>query len=281
MSNAFDELNKAAFESFDPENSFDPQSDMFDEYGRPKMGMVPHPQYQQRPAGTGIQRSPARDHRNGKTPDAQFDILITNIGTLPINMELFNAQNTIEQFLNLTTNPTVHPVGAARLFNSGVGTSEFQEYVGYVVTQAIGRPALPNEDSCFFDENGNLIYNVFDPATSASCLVTVSCKQIPYRSLVKYSERGSFRINKMRMKFSDSAQINNDIQWKEKTFLGSTKTNTVSVSSYFRPDQFQSLLVDVPVPIRIDAEKGLFYTINAGNTVLINMFVSEYTRSAI
>jgi hypothetical protein len=85
----------------------------------------------------------------------------------------------------------------------------------------------------------------------------------------------------MRMKFTSTNQINNDIRWESKNFLGSTQSNTISVSSYFRPDQFQSLLVDVPVPVSIDAEKGLFYTMNADETVLINMFVGSYTRSAL
>jgi len=274
--NYADDLNRAAFENFDDDTydpsveTFDPEMNNYDSYRR---------QRGPRPAGTKIQTSPARREVGGRTPDAQFDITITSTNTVAANIEMFNAQNTIAEFLNAQTNPTSEPALAGHVlaYRNGAGTAQNTAVVyGQEVTQG----GVGTGDVVYWNKNGDLVYT-YDAIGYGTGNVTISCKQIPYRSLVKYSERGSFKISKMRMKFSTSTQINQDITWKQKTFLGSTKSNTVSVSSYFRPDQFQSLLVDVPVPLSIDAEKGLFYTVEANETVLINMFISNYTKSAI
>jgi hypothetical protein len=269
---AFNELNKAAFESYDPDmssydgDSYDPETDTY----------TPGRNMPMRQAGTNVRVSPARRQGAQKTPDAQFDITITNGQTNALNVELFNAQNTIAEFANNETNFGLVPALSARGINVRNATNTGEEDLivyGVGFNAATGAGSLI---SAYWNAAGDLIYtNVAgDPCT-------ISCKQIPYRSLVKYSERGSFKINKMRMKFQTAAQINNDFVWQKKTFLGARASNSISVSSFFRPDQFQSLLVDVPTPISIDAEKGLFYRINAEETLLINMFIGSYTRSAL
>jgi hypothetical protein len=256
------ELNRAAFSNFDPQQSmsFDPEISGFDGADN----------YSRKPAAAIVRTSPSRNMAAPRTPEAQFDITIINSGTADLNVELFNAQNTIAEFNNTADYPTVTAGLTGNFVTIGAAP-----YVIY------GKPS-PNSASrvAYWATNGDLVLSSSAP-DSTNGAVTVSCKQIPYRSLVKYSERGSFRISKMRMKFTTSAQINNDLQWRKKTFLGSTESNTISVASYFRPDQFQSLLVDVPVSVSIDAEKGLFYRINGNETVLISMFVGNYTRSAI
>ena len=275
MQDAFNELNRAAFENYggadnwDPETSaYDPDSDMYT--ASQKMT-----RFTNNKPGTDVRRSPSRSIL-GKTPDAQFDITITNNHAGVQNIELFNAQNTIAEFANGTDNPGVQPVLAARSFDvRNAGNTATETLIGYIVGLNNGT-GVGSLISAYWAANGDLVY---EDAAGDTCII--SCKQIPYRSLVKYSERGSFKINKMRMKFTTSGQINNDIGWREKTFLGSTKSNTISVASYFRPDQFQSLLVDIPLGVRIDAEKGLFYQMASSETVLISMFIGEYTRSAI
>lgn len=273
---AFNELNKAAFEKYGGADNWDPEAGTYD----PDTDMYTPPSKAQRfaavrSAGTAIQRSPARSIL-GKTPDAQFDISIVNGTANNQNIELFNAQNTIAEFTNGTDNPGVQPVLAARTFDvRNAGNTGTDTITGYAI-HLNNVTGAGSRVGAYWDPAGNLVYT---DAAGDTC--TISCKQIPYRSLVKYSERGSFKINKMRIKFSSSAQINNDIAWREKTFLGSTRSNSISVASYFRPDQFQSLLVDIPLGVRIDAEKGLFSQIITGENMLISMFIGEYTRSAI
>lgn len=272
---AYDTLNRVAFENyddFDPDqNTFDPDINTYEEF-------VAHKRRQNHAAGSMVRQSPSRREVGGKLPDAQFDILITSRIATDKNIELFNSQSSISKFLNLTNYPTIHPLEAAQAFSfrnsAGTGVALFTGYGAMVQNAGAG-----TANTCYWAENGDLIFDYQVGADIGT--VIISCKQIPYRSLVAYAERGAFRIKKMRMKFTTANQINNDISWQSKTFLGATQTNTVSVSSYFRPDQYQGLLVDVPVPLRIDAEKGLFYQINANEAVLINMFVSDYTRSAI
>lgn len=264
---ALNELNRAAF------NSFDPQQSMTENYDPSVGGGDNYDEYGNRKAGNFVKRSPVRPVGGTRTPDAQFDITIRCDDSSAQNVELFNAQNTIAEFANNQWNYAAIPALSAH-------SVDVAKAVSPQTATLIFYGAVANDNGVaakvvFYDQSGNLHY------TSLTGETVISCKQIPYRSLVKYSERGSFTINKMRMKFTSTNQINNDIRWESKNFLGSTQSNTISVSSYFRPDQFQSLLVDVPVPVSIDAEKGLFYTMNPDETVLINMFVGSYTRSAL
>jgi hypothetical protein len=127
-----------------------------------------------------------------------------------------------------------------------------------------------------FNAAGELVFN-----DDTGFTTVVSCSTVAYRALLKATMGGSFRIDNMRMTFSSAAQINNAITWRDRTVLGGTKENNINPDQYFRPDQFQSLRVDVPVGLSIDRQKGLFFPILGNNTVNITMFVSQYALNVI
>jgi len=266
-------LNAAAFDSFDSydDDNYDPEINDYDPDNATGMQVV-----RPRPAGSIVKSSPRRTISGKPAPTAQFDITITNNQSTTCAIELFNAQNSISEFTNNTTNSGLVPALSARGINvrnsAGTGMESLLVY-GIGFDNATGTGTLI---SAYWDEFGDLIYT---DVAGDTCVI--SCKQIPYRSLFKYSERGSFRIDRMRMKFTTSNQINQDLTITQKTFLGLTKSNIVSPSSYFSPQQYQSLILDIPVPISIDAERGIQTRIVSGETLLINMFVSNYSRSAI
>lgn len=256
-------LNNAAFNSYDPDGDhFDP--DGFDEFA----------------AGSQIRTSPKGMKRGGPAPAAEFTITIAGTNLITHNVELFNAQNTIAEFANNTTNNGLVPVLAGRNQNlRNSANTGVAQYLGYGIIQHDSVGLTADQDVVYWDATGNLNYSFNLGGDTGN--IQISCKEIPYRSLLKYAERGSFKVTRMRMRFTTAGQILNDFVHTQKTFLGKVLTNTISVQSAQSPDQFQSLIIDLSKPFRIDAEKGLQYKLNAGETVQIVMSIAEYVRSAI
>lgn len=284
---ALEELEGAAFNSFNGdnfetenfENDYDPDGydpdgydpDNYDEYGRKKGGGG------RKKTAVGLKKSPVGKMGGAisRAPIATFDINIVSTFQAAINIELFYAQYSISKIANNTTNNGYEPLLAARLV-SGTGAPA-ETFIGHLKRYTADTGT--DNKVIYWDNAGNLVYRDFTTATAGTC--TISCTQVPYRALFDYAFRGAFTIQAMRMKFSNAAQINNALTTVEKTFLGLQKQNSIPVSTYISPDQFQSLIVDMPVPIRIDADKGIQYTIEGGNTVNLNMRIGEYSKSVL
>lgn len=260
----------SGFSSFDPENfegyegeeSYDP--DNFNKRKRPVV------------AARGIVTS------QPNKVQASFDIRISGNCIAREFIELFNALQSIAKIGGVIGNGSGSSVWGAVSVNSG--------FIGNV---ALGNPVTATVPvlgaflvrgatatrKAYWSEDGTLIYEVWDGSTNKA--IGVSCPQIPYRALVDWTGANSFQVHKMRITFATVAQIGNDITHFHKSWLGLQKSNQVSPSTYKRPDQFQSLIIDVPVSLRIDSEKGMLMAIEPGETMTINFFVSMYTKSVI
>ncbi len=267
---AMQELNRAAFDSFDSfdddDDSYDPEMNDYD----PDNAVGPIRQMRNKQAGSTIKKSPRRTITGKAAPQAQFDITITNTLAADVPIQLFNAQNTVVELLDPTTG--YKPSLSASVVVYSADATTVVEGLFYGISRLSINPKV-----VYWDQEGSLVY--LDETSGGTCVI--SCKQIPYRSLMKYSERGSFRIDRMRMKFKTSDQINQDFTVTQRTFLGLRKSNSISPSSYFSPQQYQSLILDIPVPVDIDAERGINYTMRPTETLLINMFISNYSKSAL
>ncbi len=191
---------------------------------------------------------------------AQIDIVIESNLTIPQSIELFNFDNSISHTANqgLTTLQPFDLYELKRQLDSFDGCgSEFT--INYI----------------FFDRFGNLI---FQPREGE--YVKISCKQCSYKALMISSQKNIFHVNKMRMGFSEAQQIDNELTYITKTFLGFEKKNIFSPRAFFRPMQYQSLMVDMVCNFDIDGEKGFQYLINAkeNNRITLNFFISKYFK---
>jgi hypothetical protein len=250
--NALDALNRAAMDTFDPSEMYDPNG--FDSYTA-----------QTGRAGSKVIGSPARNIK-GKLPEAQFDLQINFADkSSDTIIELFNAQYSVSKYTTYAP-ANYYPVDAVH--SATIGVEAWYVY-GRAIDYAIGHTNI------WWGQDGELRYS------SADGIGKIQCSQIPYRALVDQTLRSSLTINRMRIKYGTSGQINNDITWTNKTFLGMRQQNSISPASYFAPDQYQSLIVDVPVTLPIDADKGLTMTVNANENMLVSIFVSQYTRNTI
>ncbi len=203
-----------------------------------------------------------RDSLPGKSGklQAQIDIIIESNLTQNQSIELFNYDNSISHTANLgITTLTPFDLYELKRLIDAFDVCEPDLVINYI----------------FFDRFGNLI---FQPRPNE--YVKISCRQCSYKSLLLSSQKNIFRIEKTRMVFSDSAQIDNEITKTRKTFLGLAETNKITPRTYFRPNQYQSLIVDMPEKIDIDGEKGLVYTINSGlnSRMSFSFYISRYFK---
>jgi hypothetical protein len=269
----YDNLERAAFDNFDDSmDSFDPSmSDNF----QPKRGMQ---RIGQKPAAQVVRKSPTQTQSFGRAiPQASFTINITSASSVTQNVELFNALFSISKIANASLYGNTQPLlsgttAAVNVLDSpGPGNVGL---IGYLRNGDISTGGNPR--ACDFLENGDL--RITDAAGDPTI---ISCTTVPYRALLEATMNGSFRIDTIRATFSSSNQIAQSIIHRDRTILGGTRENNINPNDYFRPDQFQSLRVDIPVGLSIDRQKGLFFPVLANNSINMTVFVSQYSFNLI
>jgi len=136
----------------------------------------------------------------------------------------------------------------------------------------------------YFDNIGNLVYEMYTGVgTFKRC--TISCRQIPFKSLLKSTESTPFSVSRARMSFVTDAQISNNLNFFTKTFLGGTIQNPVNPRTYFNPMQNQGLTVDVQLQgAQLYGEKGIWYTLNppvssVTNKVDMNLTIAKFEKT--
>jgi hypothetical protein len=229
----FDELEAQSFDTFDDAaDEFDAEADDFDADSATGPSAKPRPR-------RALVRS-------------SFDLIIQNSALVPLNIELFQALNslTIKQRTDF--------------INGAYAYIPLESYQG--IATGAGSPGTVG-----FNSNGELQIN---GAVGAGTL-RVSCQQFPYRGLLQSSALEPFRVERIRMNPTTPAQLNNEIVHVERTFLGARKENRINPRTYFSPNQFQSLIVDIKQSFVIDRERGLEMLINAGETLQLNFTVQR------
>lgn len=126
-----------------------------------------------------------------------------------------------------------------------------------------------------WDQNGNLTYRGDDSA--AQPLFTIGCSEVAYRSLFEASAILPFQVSFIRETVTTTGQIDNKITWFKRTIAGGEKVNTVNPRAYFRPNQFQTLTIDIAVTFDVNIDSGLKLPVKAGETVTLNLFIEFWT----
>lgn len=191
----------------------------------------------------------------GKTKSlrpASFDLTMTNLTGEALTFELFNflSSFTKKRRLDIITSATVlnHPL------NSFEGL------------------ALARVGCVGFNELGDLQLT----GAAAAVALTVKCGQFPYIGVFESSAKSKFKIKAIRMTTLTDGQIDNPITHFVNTFLGAKAENQISPRTSFKPDQFQSKILDIPMDFVIDKERGLTYTLNANEIVKWNVVIERW-----
>lgn len=183
---------------------------------------------------------------------ASFDLTMKNLTGEALTIELFNFLRSFTKVrrLDIITSATVlnHPL------NSFEGE------------------ALARVGCVGFNEAGDLQLT----GAAAAVALTVKCGQFPYIGVFESTAFKKFKLKAIRMTTTTDAQIDNPIIHFVSTFLGAKAENQISPRTSFKPDQFQSKIIDIPMDFLIDRERGLTYTINANETVQWNVVIERY-----
>lgn len=126
-----------------------------------------------------------------------------------------------------------------------------------------------------WDQSGNLTYRGDDSAGNP--LFTIGCSEISYRGLFEASAIIPFRVSFIRETVTTSGQIDNKIVWFKRTIAGGQKQNQISPRSYFRPNQYQNLTIDIPVEFDVNIDSGIQIPIKAAEVVTLALFIEFWT----
>lgn len=222
------------FDSFDAGNDFD--SEAYDMYD----------EYGQK-VGAGTKSVSAVSRR-----ESLVTLNVVNNTGVVQTLELFNFLSSVTKVSN-----TYLP-----------NTSTLSPYTGSNYVD------VSNDNKIYFDNSGNLIYDV-----AAGLLTCSSTTGASYRSLFEMSGIANFVIRMIRINTSTEAQLNQSLYHFQKTALGVYKQNEISPRTFFAPTQFQNKIVDIKQSLTIDSEYGIFYNVNAGENISMQLFLRKVERA--
>lgn len=126
--------------------------------------------------------------------------------------------------------------------------------------------------SVYFDRDGNLIYQT---AADTIAVVSLVMQNFTYRDFFHVVSLSGKKIKKMRIGVSNQSQIQQGkITVVEFTDYGKKESDPINLSTFFSPNQFQTTIVDVPLILDIDRNKGVQMSILAGITMTVDIFLA-------
>lgn len=248
MSDYRQRINAAAFENFGEVNS---DINAYDPDGY-------EPDYatgQGQSAATGT--TSVKQARAGQK--MQINITITNSTAAKLLVELFSP------FFSITNNLKTEYQNGAYLYHPATSL------------EGIARIAAGTDGVVGFSENGNLVVK----GAAGNPTLTVGCGEYPYVSLFESVKILPFSCSYFRYTVTTDAQISNSIFSFENTMGGAEKKNVINPRAFFKPNQFQSKIVDIIAPFKIDGEKGLRLYVEAGETVTLALFIQRWGKPGI
>lgn len=221
----------------------------------------------------------------------QVDVLLTNTITSSSTVDA----NGITKFDLFNYNRSISMISNGTFSQRVVSGLTFEEYAlnsagtpGIFTTPTIAQNALANK--YVWDTYGSLYLTGAAATLTAPAVenLKISCRQLPYKTLLNSSQIAPFFVSKMRLTVvtgnQGSLQINQDFTHTTNTFLGAQKTNPISPRAFFNPQQFQTNIVDVKAQYAIDGEKGLSYqVVNAldrsiPETTTVTFFIPAFEK---
>lgn len=147
-------------------------------------------------------------------------------------------------------------------------------YPTYLPFTFSNRAAANANNTVVFAANGDQIIT-----NNAGNTLTISCKQIPYRTLLESLKFYRISVKQTKITFTNEPQLDNDITHVTQTLLGKLEQNTFTPRVYFKDNQFQSKQVTVTQPYIIDGERGLQLDVNTGETMAFNFYLDGIQKA--
>jgi hypothetical protein len=129
-----------------------------------------------------------------------------------------------------------------------------------------------------FGLNSYLLTANFGSSTGVT--VTPAQANVSYLELLQQSASQPFETSLVRIQTSNSAQLTQILTLTSKDANGQSCTIPIITQSYFSANQFQSTILDVPYPVKIDGNTYLTFPILASTTATYTFFPAEKVNPA-
>lgn len=111
--------------------------------------------------------------------------------------------------------------------------------------------------------------------TTVGVTVTPAQSNVSYLELLQQSASQPFETSLIRIQTSSAAQLTQILTVTSKDANGQLCQIPIITQSYFSANQFQSTILDVPYPVKIDGNTFVTFPILAGVTATYTFFPSE------
>jgi len=216
-------------------------------------------------------------------------------------VELFSALNNLAFIKNDSVISAGTPVGPVTPFSLlkviGRLASIVDTPANEIVDGANAAAVQTYNNAIFNDNNGNLLYTLGSfmdlghwglaypnvPMSSATdgVFMEISCQQVPYRRLLEDCKDMVLKVNLTRIAYSTTQGKYNDLRFKKYKSFAQEDNNAISPLSYFSPNQFQPMEVDIPEVYYIDKMTGLYLDIEPMDDVTLNFFIVAYRNNGL
>lgn len=190
----------------------------------------------------------------------QVNAAMVNAAAIALNFELFNWMTSMLKVQN------------AKYISGNYKYIPLLTYEG--ITAVAG-----TDGTVGFDMAGNV--EVRGNTGAGDLKGTISCSTTPYRAFFDASAIIPFQVAYIRQTSLTDAQIDQQITWFQRTFAGAQTQNNISPRSFFKPNQFQPLTVDVTIGFPVGIDAGLNVIVNAGENLRYALFINYWTRQVI
>lgn len=129
-----------------------------------------------------------------------------------------------------------------------------------------------------FGLNTYLLTNNF--GSSVGVTVTPAQSNVSYLELLQQSASQPFETSLIRIQTSNPSQITQILTLTSKDANGQLCQIPIITQSYFSANQFQSTILDVPYPVKIDGNTYLTFPILANTTATYTFFPAEKVNIA-
>jgi len=191
----------------------------------------------------------------------QVNVSLQNNAAVALTFELFNWMNSFTKILN-----------------PAYATGNWA-YIPLLTYEGLALSASQFDGTVGFDQVGNVQIKGHHAVPDGSGVI--ACSTSPYRAFFEASSIIPFSVSMIRMTFTSDAQIDNEMIWFQKTFAGARTENRVSPRSYFKPNQFQSLIVDVVAGFPVGIDAGIQILVNPAENLRYSLFIDYWTRQTI
>lgn len=192
----------------------------------------------------------------------QINLAMVNGTAAPLNFELFQWMTSFLKVQN-TVYPTGHYLYIPLFTYEGIA----------LMVSAAGDGTVGFGSDGSVQIRGN--HGTSDPAG------TITCSTTPYRAFFEASSIIPFNVSLIRQTSLTDPQIDNQITWFQRTFAGARTQNNISPRSFFKPNQFQPLTVDVTIGFPVGIDAGLNVIVNNAENLRYALFIDYWTRQSI